>query len=152
MNARHISFQGSFKGSPPPPTSSVRWANSDEDKKRAHIRIPLQIPVHNIKRGSGFILLWVPWVPPPAPTAELLSSHGAEQLLLQNVFSLLILFRALIGTVVFPSHNVFALSTPDVPDDVAARRHIPLASFALLDVDDVVEEVGFAMLTAEVLV
>jgi hypothetical protein len=34
---------------------------------------------------------------------------------------------------------------------VSACRHVPLASIARCDVDDVVEEVRFAMLTTEIL-
>jgi hypothetical protein len=38
-----------------------------------------------------------------------------------------------------------------VAHDVAARRHIALVRLRLGDVDDAVEEVGLAMLAAEVL-
>jgi hypothetical protein len=39
----------------------------------------------------------------------------------------------------------------DVTDNVAASGHVAFARLALGDVDDVVEEVGFSVLAAEVL-
>jgi hypothetical protein len=71
--------------------------------------------------------------------------------LLENIFPLLVLLSALIGAVVLPAHDLPTLATGDVADDMATRRHVPLARFPLLDVDDAVEEVGLAMLAAEVL-
>jgi hypothetical protein len=43
------------------------------------------------------------------------------------------------------------LSTVDVADDVAACGHVPLVGLRLGDVDDAIEEVCLAVLTAEVL-
>lgn len=74
-----------------------------------------------------------------------------QQLLFQNVFTLLVLLRALIGTVVLPPYDLFALSTAHVPDHMASRGHVTLAGFALLHIDDAVEEVGFPVLAPEIL-
>lgn len=74
-----------------------------------------------------------------------------QQLLLQDIFPFLVLFGALVRAVVLPADNLFALTTADVADDVTAGGHVAFAGFALLDVDDAVEEVGFAVLAAEVL-
>ena len=79
------------------------------------------------------------------------SAHLTQQLLLQNELPLLILLRALIRAIVLPAHNFFALPAVYVAHDVAAGGHVALAGFALLDVDYGVEEVGFAVLAAEVL-
>lgn len=79
------------------------------------------------------------------------STHRTKQLLLQNKLPLLILFRLLVRAVVLPAHRLFALTTGDVAHDVAAGGHVALAGLALLDVDDAVEEEGFAVLAAEVL-
>jgi hypothetical protein len=40
----------------------------------------------------------------------------------------------------------------DVADDMAARRHVAFVGFRLVDIDNLVEKVGLAMLAAEVLV
>src|SRR4051812_22975823 len=80
-----------------------------------------------------------------------LSSDRAKQLSLENELSLLVLLRSLIGFVVLPPNSFLALTAMYVPHNVSARGHIPLAWFALSDIDYAVEEVGFAMLASEVL-
>lgn len=87
----------------------------------------------------------------PLHALHSVSIHLTQQLLFQNVLALFILLRALVRAIIFPTHNLFALSTADVADDVSACRHVTLAGLALLDVYDAVEEVGFAVLAAEVL-
>lgn len=78
------------------------------------------------------------------------SIHITKQLLLQNIFSLFVLLRALVSAVVFPAHDLFALTTADVADDVSACGHVAFGGFALEGVYDGVEEVGFAVLAAEI--
>lgn len=77
--------------------------------------------------------------------------HIGKQLGLQNELALLVLLVGLIGSIVLPSDHLLALAAVDVPDDVAARRHVALAGFTGLDVDDRVEEVGLSVLASEVL-
>lgn len=74
-----------------------------------------------------------------------------EQLGLENELALLVLLARVVGLVVRPAHIVLALATEDVPHDVSARRHVPLVRLPGGDVHDRVEEVGFAVLAAEVL-
>lgn len=77
--------------------------------------------------------------------------HLTQQLLLQDVFALLVLLGALVRAIVLPPDHFFALPARYVPHYVSAGGHVALARLALLDVDDGVEEVGFAVLAAEVL-
>ena len=51
----------------------------------------------------------------------------------------------------FQPHNFSTLFTGDVSYHMAASGHVTLAGLTLLNVDDGVEEIGFAVLTAEVL-
>ena len=74
-----------------------------------------------------------------------------QQLLLQNKLILLILFRTLVRAIVLPPDDLLALAAGDVAHDVAAGGHVALGGLALLHVDAGVEEVGFAVLAAEVL-
>ena len=85
----------------------------------------------------------------PAPAQ--CSVHIAKQLGLQDVLPLLVLLARLERLVVLPAHRLLALAARDVPHDVPARRHVTLAGVARRDVDDVVKEVCFAVLAAEVL-
>jgi hypothetical protein len=78
-------------------------------------------------------------------------SDLTQQLLLQNVLALLILLRALVRAIVLPPDHLTALSASNISHQVAAGGHVTLASLTLLDIDDGVEEVGFAVLAAEVL-
>jgi hypothetical protein len=75
----------------------------------------------------------------------------AQQLSFKNEFAFLVFFTRLKCFIIFPSYCLVALSACDVSDDMTAGRHIPFAGITGCDVYDVVEEVGFAMLTAEVL-
>lgn len=79
------------------------------------------------------------------------SVHLAEQLLLQDELALLVLLGALESLVVLPPDNLFALATGDVAHGVLAGGHVAIARVGGLDVHDDVEEVGFAVLAAEVL-
>lgn len=75
----------------------------------------------------------------------------AEELSLKNVLALLVLLRGLVRLVVLPADGLLALPARDVAHDVPAGRHVALAGLALGDVDNRVEEVGLAVLAAEVL-
>lgn len=79
------------------------------------------------------------------------SSDIAEQFCLENELAFLVLLRSLVRLVVFPAHRLFALLAGDVPYDMAASRHVTIVWLAHVDVDDAVEQVGLAMLSAEVL-
>jgi hypothetical protein len=74
-----------------------------------------------------------------------------QQLLLQDILALLILLRALVRSIIFPPNHLTALSASDISHQMTAGGHVALTGLALLDVDDGVEEVGFAVLAAEVL-
>lgn len=78
--------------------------------------------------------------------------HRTKQLGLKYKFSLLILLIRLVRLVVLPAHSVFTLLAADIPYDVFARRHVALVGGAFVYIDDFGEEVGFAVLAAEVLV
>jgi hypothetical protein len=93
---------------------------------------------------------WPEPTPVNAPVLCSTSCYHAEQLTLENEFPFLILLRCLIGLVVLPPHCLIAVFAFDVSHDVSSRRHVPLHGFGLLDVDNSREEVGFAMLAAEV--
>jgi hypothetical protein len=91
-------------------------------------------------------------LPPPTSLPNVLPLGDiAQQLRLQYKLPLLILLAALKRLIILPPHRLIALSARDIPHDVSARRHIPLGGFACGYVDDVVEQVGFAVLAAEVL-
>lgn len=93
-------------------------------------------------------------IPPQTNTSRQHESHlrnVAKQLSLQNKLPLLIFLRRLVRLVVLPTDGLLALAARDIADDVAAGGHVSLGGFAGVDVDDGVEEVGLAMLAAEVL-
>ena len=77
--------------------------------------------------------------------------HRTQQLRLQYEFAFLVLLRRLERLVVLPPHRLLALPAHDVPHNVPTRRHVAFVGVRLRNVDDGVEEVGFAMLAAEVL-
>jgi hypothetical protein len=79
------------------------------------------------------------------------SINHAEQFRLQDVLPLFVFLALLERLVIFPSHGLLALPANNISDKMPARGHIAFHSFSLCDVDDGVEEVGFAMLAAEVL-
>lgn len=78
-------------------------------------------------------------------------ADDVEQLGLENELALLVLLGRLVGLVVLPADDLVADAAGDVADDVAAGGHVTLARLGALDVDDGVEEVGLAVLAAEVL-
>ena len=75
----------------------------------------------------------------------------AQQLCLQDKLPLLILLTAFERLIVLPPHRLIALSARNIPHNMSARCHVALGGFAGCDVYDIIEEVGFAMLAAEVL-
>ena len=79
------------------------------------------------------------------------SGDIAQELLLEDELPLLVPLRALIGLVVLPPDHLAALFARYVPHNVPTRGHVAVARVAGGDVDDRVEEVGFAVLAAEVL-
>jgi hypothetical protein len=78
-------------------------------------------------------------------------SNIAQQLRLQNELPLLILLARLIGLIVFPPHRLITLSADNIPHDMSTGRHIAFGGLAGIDIDDIVKEVGFAVLAAEIL-
>ena len=78
--------------------------------------------------------------------------HLHQQLRLQNVFPLLVLLARFVRLIVLPPHSVLALPARNVPHYVPAGCHVAFCGFALGHVHNGVEEVGFAMLAAKVLV
>lgn len=78
--------------------------------------------------------------------------HSAQKLRLQDIHSFFIFLRLLVCLVVFPAHRLFALLAANIANDMSACCHAALGRFGLVDVDDGLEEIGFAMLAAEVLV
>lgn len=77
--------------------------------------------------------------------------HDTEKLLFENELALLVFLTALVCLVVFPSYRCLALSTGDITHDVSPGCHASFDSFTLCDIDDIVEEVCFAVLASEVL-
>jgi hypothetical protein len=74
-----------------------------------------------------------------------------QQLSFQDVFAFLVLLTTLECFVILPSNCFVALLTRNVSHDVASGGHVPLSWFTLNHVDNGIEKVGFAVLTAEVL-
>lgn len=74
-----------------------------------------------------------------------------QQLSLQDELPLLILLARLIRLVIFPPHSLPALPAQDVPHNMPASGHVSFRSLSQGDVDDGAEEIGFAVLAAEVL-
>lgn len=77
-------------------------------------------------------------------------SNITKQLRLQNELPLLVFLTTLKCLIVFPPHRIATLSALYVADDVSASRHVSFGGFAGGYVDDVVEEVGFAVLAPEI--
>ena len=75
-----------------------------------------------------------------------------QQLGLQNEFILLVFLRLLIRLVVLPSDARGTLFAANVAHNVFPRGHVSFDGFVAEDVDDGGEEVGFAVLAAEILV
>jgi hypothetical protein len=79
------------------------------------------------------------------------SCHIAKQLSLQDVLSFFVLLARLKCLIILPAYRLVALSAGNISHYVSARGHIPLTGIARRDVDDIVEEVCFAMLATEIL-
>lgn len=77
--------------------------------------------------------------------------NGTQQLSLQYVFALLVLFRRFKSLVVLPAYRLLALPAVDVTHHVPARRHVAFNGLGLRNIHHGVEKVGFAVLTAEIL-
>lgn len=75
----------------------------------------------------------------------------AKQLYLEDVLPLLVLLGRLKRLVVLPAHRLMALTTCNIAHDMIARGHLSGRRFTSHDIDDVAEEVCFAVLTTEVL-
>jgi len=88
--------------------------------------------------------------PPVFHALLLVLGYVAKQLSFQNILSLFVLLTCLECLVIFPAYRLIALSARDVSHDVSAGGHIALARFTRDDVDNVIKEVGFAMLATEV--
>ena len=107
---------------------------------------------------NAVIILRMNNTPPSQASYSSLSPHQthlvdrAQQLRFKNVFSLLVLLARLIRLVVLPPHRLLALPARNIPHNVSSGRHIALCGFCLCDIDDGAEEVGFAVLAAEILV
>jgi hypothetical protein len=85
------------------------------------------------------------------PLSLFQSSDIAQERLLENKLSLLVLLCTLVCFIVCPSDHLFALPASDIPDGVPASGHVAVAWLGCLDVHNAVEEEGFAMLATEVL-
>lgn len=79
------------------------------------------------------------------------SADDAQQFLLEDELALFVFFAGLVCLVVFPPYRFLALSASDVAHDVSSGGHATLDGVRLRDIHDAVEEVGFAMLAAEIL-
>jgi hypothetical protein len=79
------------------------------------------------------------------------SRYCAEQLRLEDKFALLVLLAGFVSLVVLPADCLFALPAVNVAYDMPASRHVALVRIGLGTVDDAVEKVCFAVLTAEIL-
>lgn len=77
--------------------------------------------------------------------------HLHQELTLENILPLLVLLARFKGLIVLPADVATALPAHDVAHNVLAGGHAAFAGVALGDVDDGVEEEGFAVLSAEVL-
>jgi hypothetical protein len=75
----------------------------------------------------------------------------AEQLGLQNVFALLVFFSSLVRLIVLPSDCIVALPAIDVPHDMPACCHAAFRGIVEIDIDNVAEQIRFAMLATKVL-
>jgi len=73
-----------------------------------------------------------------------------QQLSLEYELSLFVLLTRLESFVILPANRLFTLLAVYIANDVAARCHVSLARVAFSNVNDAVEEVGFAVLAAEV--
>jgi len=79
-----------------------------------------------------------------------ISVHLNNQLRLENVLALLVLLARFVSLFVLPAHNTAALLACNVSHVMAPGGHVAVGNFLFFDVDDGVEQVGFAVLTAEI--
>ena len=93
----------------------------------------------------------IPLGPPTFPHFSQPLKHLHKQLGLQDIFALLVLLTRLIRLIVLPSHRLLALPTRNIPHYVSSGSHVAFGGFGLGDVYDGIEEVGFTVLAAEVL-
>lgn len=80
-----------------------------------------------------------------------ISSDIAEKFSFEDEFALLVFLRCLVGLVVLPAHRLFALTTGNVANDVAASCHVALIGSPSIDIDDTMKEIGLAVLATEIL-
>lgn len=78
-------------------------------------------------------------------------TNDTEQFLFENKLSLLVLLAALVCLVVLPSYRFLALSAGNIAHNMSTGRHAALYSFAMSNVDNIIEEVCFSVLASEVL-
>ena len=88
---------------------------------------------------------------PSSPYPILPLGDIAQKLGLQYKLALLILFTALKRFIILPPHRLVALPARDVPYNVPTGGHVAFGGFASGYIDNVVEEVGLAVLAAEIL-
>ncbi len=79
------------------------------------------------------------------------SSDRAEQLRLQDEFTLLVLLIRFICLVILPADRLFALPAMNVTHDVPACGHVALIRLRLGHIDDAIEQICLSMLAPEVL-
>ena len=113
---------------------------------------PVSIPYCPVSYQQPY---FAPYTPNPAShlflSREPVLCDVTKQLRLQYKLPFLILLATLKRLIVFPSHGLIALSAGDISHYVSSRRHVAFGSITCGYVDDVVEEVGFAVLAAEIL-
>lgn len=88
---------------------------------------------------------------PPLSPGRISLRNVAEQFRLKNVLPLLVLLTRLKRLIILPSDNLIALAAHDVANDVFSGRHIAFGGIAGMDIHDLLEEISFPVLTAEVL-
>jgi hypothetical protein len=91
------------------------------------------------------------WSEARARGDRILLVYHTEQLSFQDKFALLVFFTCLVGFIVFPPHGLLTLPADDVTHHMSTCRHAAFHGFSLVDVDDVVEKIGFAVLTTKIL-
>lgn len=79
------------------------------------------------------------------------SSYITEKLCFENKLPLFVLFGGLVSFVIFPAHCFLALTTSNIANYMPTGRHVALTWLASLNVHNSMEQVGLAMLAAEIL-
>lgn len=80
---------------------------------------------------------------------EASSINIAKQLSLKDKFALLVLLGCLKCFVIFPPNYFLALTAGNVANNVTASCHMAFVWLASFKIDDVIEEICFAMLSSE---